>query len=169
MSRTKTIAAITALGIGGASCAPTPHHLEAANNPSLYSMHQPVVQRVNFVFDVASAGNGVAPSELARLEAWFSSIDLRYGDYITVDEAPGYESEAAKRDVAEVAAQHGLLLTDGASPITVGAVPPGAIRVIASRATASVSGCPDWAKAEIAATGNTSSNYGCATNRTWRR
>jgi pilus assembly protein CpaD len=49
-------------------------------------------------------------------------------------------------------------------PLPAGAVPPGTVRVVASRSTASVPGCPNWAPAEIAATGNTSSNYGCATN-----
>jgi pilus assembly protein CpaD len=36
--------------------------------------------------------------------------------------------------------------------------------VIASRATASVPGCPVWSGRDIAPLNNTSSNYGCATN-----
>ena len=163
MSRTITFAAIASLGLGLAGCATAPDQLSAVNNPSLYSVHQPIVQRTDFVFDVATSGSGVDASEQARLSAWFDSIDLRYGDQVTVDEAGGYESAAARRDVAAVAAQYGLLLVDAAAPITAGSVPPGTLRIVASRATASVPGCPNWAPAEIAATGNTSSNYGCAT------
>ena len=164
MSRMITFAAVAALGIGATGCASAPEHLTATNNPSLYSVHQPIVQRTDFVFDVATGGDGVAPAELARLDAWFDSIDLRYGDQVTIDEAAGYESEAARRDVAGVAARYGLLLVDAAAPITAGQVQPGTVRIVASRAVASVPGCPNWAPAEIAATGNTSSNYGCATN-----
>jgi pilus assembly protein CpaD len=164
MSRTITFTAIAALGFGLAGCASSPERLTAANNPSLYSVHQPVVQRTDFVFDVATSGNGVEPAEMARLDAWFGSIDLRYGDQVTVDEAAGYESEAARRDVAAIAGRYGLLLVDAAAPITAGSVQPGTLRIVASRAVASVPGCPNWAPAEIAATGNTSSNYGCATN-----
>ena len=165
MSRTITFAAIASLGIGLAGCATAPasNQLSAANNPSLYSVHQPIVQRTDFVFDVATSGSGVDAAEQARLSAWFDSIDLRYGDQVTVDEAGGYESAAARRDVAAVAARYGLLLVDASAPITAGSVPPGTLRIVASRATASVPGCPNWAPAEIAATGNTSSNYGCAT------
>lgn len=164
MSPTKTFAAVVALAIGVSGCASAPEHLTAANNPSLYSVHQPIVQRTDFVFDVATSGNGVEASELARLDGWFQGIDLRYGDQISIDEAQGYQSEAARRDVAAVAARYGLLLADGAPPLTAGSVQPGTLRVIASRATASVPDCPNWARAEIAATGNTSSNYGCSTN-----
>jgi pilus assembly protein CpaD len=164
MSRTKTFAALVALGIGATACAPAPQHLEAANNPSLYSVHQPVVERTDFVFDVATTASGVSATELARLDAWFASIDLGYGDQVTIDEAPGYQSAAVRRDVSGVAARYGLLLAQADAPITAGTVQPGSVRVVASRAVASVPGCPNWAKAEIAATGNTSSNYGCATN-----
>ena len=164
MSRMITFAAVAALGIGVTGCASAPETLTAVNNPSLYSVHQPVVERTDFVFDVATSGRGVEPAEQARLDAWFNSIDLRYGDQVAIDEANGYESEAARRDVAAVAARYGLLLVNGAAPVTAGSVQPGTLRIVASRATASVAGCPNWAPAEIAATGNTSSNYGCATN-----
>ena len=164
MSRTITFAAVSALSLGVAGCQSAPEHLTAVNNPSLYSVHQPVVQRTDFVFDVATNGNGVSPSELARLDSWFNSIDLRYGDQVTIDEASGYQSDAARRDVAAVAARYGLLLVSGSAPVTAGAVQAGSVRIVASRATASVPDCPNWAPAEIAASGNTSSNYGCATN-----
>ena len=164
MSRLITFATIASLGFGVTGCASAPDRLTAANNPSLYSVNQPVVRRTDFVFDVATNGAGVDAAEQARLSAWFDSIDLRYGDEVTIDEAAGYESAAARRDIAGVAARFGLLLVNGAAPMTVGSVQPGTVRIVASRAIASVPGCPNWAPAEIAATGNTSSNYGCATN-----
>ena len=163
MSQAKTFA-VVALGLAASACATPPTHgLEAANNPSIYSVHQPVVQRTDFVFDVATGPDGVSASERARLDAWFSSIDLRYGDTISVDEAQGYESPAARQDIAAVAGRYGLLLSHGA-PVTTGAVAPGTARVIASRATAGVPGCPAWIGQDIAPANNTSSNYGCATN-----
>jgi hypothetical protein len=52
MSRLKTFAAVAALGTGASACAPTNEPLSAANNPSVYSVHQPVVQRTDFVLDL---------------------------------------------------------------------------------------------------------------------
>lgn len=164
MSGMKTFAALVTLGIGlgGCSTAPT-NHLEAANNPSLYSVHQPVVQRTDFVFDVSTDASGIPASEKSRLDAWFASIDLRYGDQVTLDEPQGYASPAARQDVATVAGRYGLLLSDGA-PVTNGSVQAGTVRVIASRATASVPSCPDWTVPDSGPVNNTSTNYGCATN-----
>jgi pilus assembly protein CpaD len=165
MSRITTFAAVAALGLGAAACAPTTGPLTAANNPSVYSVHQPVVQRTDFVLDVATAGSGVPAAELERLDGWFRSIGLRYGDNVTIDEGTGYATPNARADVARVAARYGLLLAEGA-PITAGAVPPGSVRIVASRATASVPDCPDWDAAGngIVAPQSTSSNYGCAVN-----
>jgi pilus assembly protein CpaD len=164
MSQMRTFAAIFALGAGLAGCATPPTNgLTPANNPSLYSLHQPVVQRTDFVFDTTTDGSGLPASEQARLNDWFASIDLRYGDQVMIDEAPGYESAAARSDVASVAARYGLLLVNGA-PITTGSIAPGTVRVIATRASASVPSCPDWSGGDMHQTGTTSSNYGCATN-----
>ena len=163
MSRIPTLAAVVALGLGASACAPNRGELTAANNPSLYSMHQPVVQRTDFVLDLTTSGDRVPASELQRLDAWLASIGAGYADRISIDEAPGYESASARADVASVAADYGLLLSDGA-PVLNGAIPPGTIRVIASRATAGVPGCPDWTGYGTEPTTNTSSNFGCATN-----
>ena len=163
MFRTKTLAA-AALGLAAAGCAaPHAEHLEALNNPSLYSVHQPVVQRTDFVFDVATDSSGVSAAEQARLDAWFQSIGLNYGDTVTLDEAAGYASPAARADIADVAGRYGLLLSEGA-PVTTGEVQPGSVRVIASRATASVPDCPVFDSENVAPLQNTSANYGCATN-----
>jgi pilus assembly protein CpaD len=163
MSRIPTFAAVLALGLGAAACAPTNQELSATNNPSLYSVHQPVVERTDFALDLTTSGNGLSASEQQRLDAWFASIDVTYGDRISIDEAAGYESPGARADVARVAGRYGLLLTDGA-PILNGSVPPGSIRVIASRATASVPNCPNWEENPIESSSNTSPNFGCSTN-----
>lgn len=165
MSRIKAFAALAILGLGAGGCASSGGGLTAANNPSLYSVHQPVVQRTDFVFDVATSGDGVSAAELDRLDAWFGSIGLSYGDVVAVDEPGDYGSSAARGDVARVAGRYGLLVADGA-PITAGQVPPGSIRVVASRSSASVPDCPTWAASSngIAPPQDTSSNFGCAIN-----
>jgi pilus assembly protein CpaD len=163
MIRLTTFAAVAALAVGASACAPTTSELTAASNPSLSSVHQPVVERTDFVLDLSTSGDAVPEAELDRLDAWFHSIDLGYGDRISLDEPRGYPSPGARADIARVAAEYGLLLSDGA-PVLSGFVQPGTIRVIASRATASVPNCPVWAETGITPTVNTSTNYGCAIN-----
>ncbi|HWT11183.1 MAG TPA: CpaD family pilus assembly lipoprotein [Allosphingosinicella sp.] len=163
MSRTLTLAAVAALGLGASGCASPTGGLTATNNPSVYSVHQPVVQHTNYVLDLTTSGDRVPQSELERLDGWLASIGASYGDRISIDEAEGYASEGARGDVARVAADHGLLLSDGA-PILNGSVQPGTIRVIASRATASVPGCPNWGTPQLAASTHTSPNFGCSIN-----
>jgi pilus assembly protein CpaD len=163
MSPLIKIAAVSALALTGA-CATQPRTLSAANNFSLYSVHQPVVEHTNFVLDVATEGDKVSVAEQARLGAWFDSIGLRYGDSVAIDAPRGYEFGGARHDVAQVAASHGLLVTDAAAPVTEGGVAPGYVRVVASRASASVEGCPYHANPDIESPVRTNTNYGCATN-----
>lgn len=164
MSRLKTFAAVVAIATGASACTTGGSGpLTAASNPSLNSVHQPVVQRTDFVLDLQTGHDGLDSSELQRLDAWLESIGIAYGDRISVDEPAGYPDPAAREDVARVVADYGLLLSDVA-PVLNGAVPPGSVRVIASRATASVPGCPLWSDPGILATNNTSSNFGCSVN-----
>ena len=164
MSRISTLILLAALGLGASACAPTSSEpLSASHNPSLTSVHQPVVQRTDYVLDLRSSGNGLADSELQRLDAWLASIDAGYGDLLFIDEPQGYSDPLARQAVARVATDYGLDLADGA-PILSGTVEPGTVRVIASRTTASVPTCPAWGDPGILASPNTSSNYGCATN-----
>ncbi len=58
----------------------------------------PVVSRADFVFDAAAPNGSLAPSEAARLDAWFRSLDLRYGDSVYVEGGP--YSEAARSQIA---------------------------------------------------------------------
>jgi pilus assembly protein CpaD len=164
MSRPITLVAVSALALAVAGCGPQPHVLSPANNTSVYSLHQPVVEHTNFVFDVASQNDGVPAAEQARLGAWFDSIGLAYGDHVTLDEPDGYQSAGARRDVAKVAAEHGLLVAEDGAPMTEGNAAPGYIRVVAARSTASVPGCPEWSDPGIDSPVRTSTNYGCAMN-----
>ena len=164
MSRHLNLAAVVALALASGACAPGGGPISAVNNPSLYSVHQPVVQRTDYVLDLSTTGEGLPASEMARLDAWLASIGAAYGDRIFVDEAAGYGNAEARADIAQVAGNYGLLLSDGA-PVLGGTVPPGAVRVVASRAVATVPGCPAWrATPEIEANVNTSPNFGCAMN-----
>ncbi|MBB4642126.1 CpaD family pilus assembly protein [Rhizorhapis suberifaciens] len=135
---------------------------QAPINRGMDSVHQPVVSRSDYVFDVYPTPGGDLPaSERERLDGWFTSIDLTYGDRVSID---GESSTAARASVSQLLGNYGLLLSDTA-PATAGSVPGGAIRVIVSRSTASVPGCPDWRSTQEGdLIGGTSSNYGCATN-----
>ena len=52
----------------------------------------------------------------------------------------------------------------GAAPVTEGRVEAGTVRVVASRASARVEGCPNWTDPGIESPTRTGTNYGCATN-----
>jgi pilus assembly protein CpaD len=164
MTRLIKFAAASALGLAVAGCGGgQPHVLSPANNPSVYSLHQPVVEHTNFVLDVATDADGLSSGEQARLADWFDSIDLAYGDRLTIDDA-GYQSEGVRRDVARVAAARGLLIDDASAPVTEGDPARGTVRVIASRSTASVPNCPTWGDTGMNSPLRTGTNYGCATN-----
>ncbi|MGQ0559122.1 MAG: CpaD family pilus assembly protein [Sphingosinicella sp.] len=165
MDRHTRIAAIIGLALATAACGPATNQLSAFNNPSLYSVHQPVVERTDFVLDLAVSGDSLAPAEAGRLRDWLGSIGVGYGDRLAIDEPEGFRHASARSVIVDVAADFGLGIAG--APITNGEVPPGSIRVIASRTVASVPGCPEWGNAaEDAIDPNalTSSNFGCATN-----
>jgi pilus assembly protein CpaD len=159
MARKSSLAALVALGAALAACSPTVQNAGALPNRSLDSVNQPVVQRTDYVIDLTTDGDGLAASERGRLEAWFASLGLGYGDRVWVDES--YGPSRSRDDVARVAAEYGLLLSEGA-PVTAGNVQPGSLRVIVSRSTASVPGCPHWEGP--GGPSATSPNYGCAVN-----
>ncbi|HKT14497.1 MAG TPA: CpaD family pilus assembly lipoprotein [Allosphingosinicella sp.] len=164
MARIRTSVALLVLGTALAGCehgiGPSKAELEV--NRSLYSENQPVVEHSYFALDLASAGDGISSGERARLADWFDTLELRYGDRISVDSA--YASPGAVADVARITADYGLMLSDGVPP-TLGSAQPGTVRVVVSRATASVPGCPNWRQAKLSgAPISTESNFGCATN-----
>jgi pilus assembly protein CpaD len=157
-----SFAALLALGAAAFAAAGVdarPRPADTGANHSLDSVNQPVIQHSAFVLDLAAGPDGIAPGERNRLDAWFHSLGLGYGDRISID--GGYAPEHARYDIARVAAEYGLLLTD-AAPVTAGAVQPGSVRVIVSRSFAFVPGCPQWRNSEGPSA--TSANYGCAIN-----
>ena len=128
----------------------------------LASLNEPVIARTDFAMDVAApAATGLAPGEAQRLDAWFKTLVLGYGDAVYLD---GTYSEAERREIAEIAGRYGLLLSEGA-PVTPSAVPAGTVRVVVSRTSVGVPGCPDWNQpAQPNHANKTTSNFGCAVN-----
>lgn len=144
------------LGLSLAACGGMPE------NRSLYSTKQPVVERTNYVLDVQANAGGLPISEQQRLAEWFDVMDLRYGDRVAIDDPVA--SGATREAVAQLAARHGILLSEGA-PVTAGYVEAGKARIVITRSSAHVVGCPDWsAKSDMNYTNATSPNYGCAVN-----
>lgn len=133
------------------------------NNRMLDSVHQPVVEKSSYTFDVNTLpGGGLPVAEQTRLNGWFATLDLRYGDRIAIDDPDG--SPVTSAAIGTLAARYGLLLADIA-PVTSGSIGPGSARVVLTRTVASVPGCPDWSKHSDANPANaTSTNYGCAVN-----
>ena len=163
MGRLNSSAALLALLASATACSHDGGPITPYNNPSIYSANQPVVERTDYVLDVGTSGSGIAASERDRLDHWFETLRLSYGDRVFIDEAGGYADPASRQDVAALAAQYGLLLSDGA-PVTAGSVQAGSVRVIVSRSRATVPGCPIWEDEPLNAPEQTATNYGCATN-----
>lgn len=154
----KALGAAVALSLGTllAGCGGMP------KNQQLESIHQPVVSRINYTLDVTTNPGGLSLPEARRLAGWFEAMDLRYGDRISIDDP--LTSGATRAAVEAVASRFGLLVGDTA-PVTPGAINPGTARIIVTRTSAQVPGCPDWsAKSDTNLMNATSSNYGCASN-----
>lgn len=142
------------LALGGCGGMPT--------NQSLNSTKQPVVERSNYVFDVQTGQGGLDISEQQRLANWFDAMELGYGDRVSIDDP--MVSKATRDAVAQLAGRHGILVEEGA-PVTSGHVLPGQARIVLTRSTASVPGCPDWsAKSDMNYGNATYPGYGCAVN-----
>jgi pilus assembly protein CpaD len=150
------VAIALTLGLGLAGCGGMPE------NTSLYSVKQPVVERSNMVLDVTTTSSGLPISEQQRLNGWFETMDLRYGDRIAI-ENPG-QNPAVTNAIRELAGRYGLMLSDTA-PVTPGYLQPGQARVVITRTTASVPGCPDWSsQSDMNYNNGTSPGHGCAVN-----
>jgi pilus assembly protein CpaD len=125
------------------------------------SVNQPVLTQSSFVVDMVAPGGILPPSEVARLDSWFQSLGLGYGDSIYVD---GAYSDTARAQVGDVAGKYGMMVLP-AAPVTAGMVPEGTVRVVVSRTRAVVAGCPNWTVPSQPNFENRSmSNYGCAVN-----
>lgn len=127
----------------------------------LAAVQVPVVERQNFAYDVPASSAGLSPASEQAVGAWFSTLGLRYGDRVYLD---GAQAAYAYDDVARIAGQYGLLLAPGA-PVTQGSIEAGNVRVVVTRAHASMPGCTAW---EGEGHGNpaneTMPNFGCSVN-----
>ena len=154
--RTSALALALAAGLTLSGCG------GMANNRSLNSVHEPVVERSNYTFDVSTGAGGLGYGEQRRLAGWFEAMNLRYGDRLSIDDP--LNSMSTRMAVQALATRYGIEVSDSA-PASVGFVNAGTARVIISRTTASVPGCPDWsAKSDVNLMNSSSSNYGCAIN-----
>ena len=150
--------ALLALATALAACT---HNRPTTEMRGVSSVNVPVVSRADYVFDAAAPDGSLGPSEEARLDGWFRSLQLGYGDAIYVD---GPYSDGARADVARIAGRYGLLVSSGA-PVTAGSVAPGSVRVVVSRTRANVPNCPDWSVPSQPNLENaTMSNFGCGVN-----
>ncbi|RYE75122.1 MAG: pilus assembly protein CpaD, partial [Oxalobacteraceae bacterium] len=112
-------------------------------NGGVESANQPVVQRNDYVLDLQTEGYGLAPGESQRLAGWMQAMRPGYGDHISVDD--GADGATGRDDVAAEANRYGLLL-DSRAPVTMGQIAPGTVRVVITRMTAGVPGCPDHSR-----------------------
>lgn len=148
-----------ALGVGLAGCSSGPL---TETNTSLYSVNQPVVERSNFTLDVDTTRSGLAITEKQRLNGWFETMDLRYGDRVTVEDPSS--NPAVADAVNQLAGRYGLIV-EGVAPTTTGLLEAGQARVVITRSTASVPSCPNWdGRSDSNFKNETSKNYGCAVN-----
>lgn len=155
--RASTVAILIGLGASLSACGGT-------YNRGVEAVHQPVVSRANYVLDVDANYGGLSAGDTYRLTSWFESLELGYGDHVSVDGGNGAASPAVTEAVGQIAARYGLLL-DSTAPVTSGAIAPGTARVVVSRAKASVPGCPDWSRQDGTDFENHAvSNFGCGVN-----
>ena len=121
----------------------------------------PVVTTADYVFDAAAPGGALAGGESDRLNGWFQGLGLGYGDTIYVDASGSY---SAREQVARVAGNYGMMVSDGA-PVTTVLPQPGYVRVVVARRRAVVPNCPNWSRpAEPDYANRSGSNFGCSVN-----
>ncbi len=157
---TRSIIILGLVSAVGACQTPAPTQDRPAKG--LASVNVPVVTRADYALDLNAPDGSLSSPEAMRLDGWFRSMDLGYGDIVYVDGPMGY---GARDEVARVAGQYGMLVSAGA-PMTAGPVPQGMVRVVVARTSASVPGCPNWSKPPTPNFDNAStSNFGCGVNR----
>jgi pilus assembly protein CpaD len=150
--------AILALASAVAACA-TPQVDDPARG--VEAANQPVVSRSDYALDVQAPDGTLSTAEQARLDAWFTSLGLGYGDEVYVD---GQWADGARAGVAHVTGKYGLLVSPGA-PVTAGVVQPGTVRVVVSRTRATVPNCPNWDRPASPDYENRQMpSYGCGVN-----
>ena len=82
--------ALLASALGGCGTLPTGDDPRTGMIP----VKTPVIERHDYVFDASTPDGYLAPSDAARLDAWFRSLELSYGDKIYVDGSYGDSTRA---------------------------------------------------------------------------
>jgi pilus assembly protein CpaD len=135
-----------------------------AQRRGMESIHQPVVQRSDYLLDLQLAGDRLASGESQRLTGWLDGLRVGYGDHVGLDDQ-GRSSAMVRGQVSGTLAARGMLISDE-MPVTAAPIAPGTVRVVVSRMKATVPGCPDWEhRLDTTFEAATSPNYGCAMNR----
>lgn len=138
--------------------------LNGSGNRTLDSVHQPVVRINSFFIDADASSGSLSPVELHRISDWLDAMEVAYGDRVALDDNLGVVPRPARDAVAGLLTRKGLILADHA-PVTQGGIAPGRVRVVLTRASAHVPGCPDWSTRSVTDFSSTvTSNYGCASN-----
>ncbi len=149
---------LIALGLALSGCG------AGTENRGVESVYQPVVQRMDYVLDVNTSGDGLAAGEVTRVRGWLDSLKLSYGDRVSVDGGESGNTSTASQSVASLVASYGVVL-GARAPVTTGAIAPGAIRVIVSRTTATVPSCAEQRENGLVNySAATTKGYGCAMN-----
>ena len=92
----RTMSALS-LGLALSACG------NVATNQMLESVHQPVVQRNSYVFDVATLpGGGLSIAEQRRLAGWFEAMALRYGDKIAIDDPTNHRAPSTSKPTGRI-------------------------------------------------------------------
>jgi len=126
--------------------------------------HVPTVTEQVFVHDLTYTGPGqFAPGEMEELAEWLDTIELKYGDRISVDDPNPIGAAARAERLGELVGTHGLLLRE-AGPVTDPPLPTGVTRLVVVRAQAAVPECPDHSRrSNPDFEGSVTSNFSCAT------
>lgn len=156
----RRLALLVALGLALPACRPQtagPGSELRGVNP----VHVPVVASRTYAYEVAAPGGAIVGSDADRLDGWFRTMNLGFGDRIAVD---GVGAETARLEVARIAARYGMLV-DAAAPVSSGPIGEGRVRVVVTRTRADVPGCPDWSvMSQPSVENRMMSNFGCGVN-----
>jgi len=131
-------------------------------NRTVSTQKAPMVHSTLLAHDVRFGGyDGLEPDQSRRLEEWLRSIDIAYGDRISVDDPVPTGAAGRRAAVAGVIARFGLIIEDEA-PVTA-SLPAGVVRVVVTRTKITLPDCPDWRrKSNPEPNVSTMSNFGCA-------
>ena len=154
MNRQAFLASVALLG-ALVGCGPVNRSVNTVKAPTLHSTQ--LAHDVRF-----GSYDGLAPDQARALEEWLASIDLAYGDRVSVDDPVQAGAGARRAAIAGVVAKFGMMVEDTA-PVTA-ALPAGTARVVITRTKVTTPDCPDWRrKSNPELQASAMSNFGCAT------